>query len=209
MAILLQSVALLFSVLVTTWALPSPVELVPRACTTVNVNAISKLNKATPNVSQNDSLFKLHRNGGSNSNTIKSVVSFTGIPQGATGCLLQIDLPKLPTQSIPTPIASGSSQSDVWLIKNPPVSDPNDIGFIYKYTWNKPPVKDQFVSTTQFPTDSPSDPYKTYLWSGTCKSVLSFQFELSDWQQGAGDVNFYNFFGGKYTPIGFQLVHSC
>jgi hypothetical protein len=201
---------LLLSSFASVWAVPTPVgELAPRACTTANVNNISKLSKATPNDPFNSSLFKLHRNGGANSNTIKSVVTFTDIPQGATGCMLQIDLPQLPTQSIPTPIASGSSQSDVWLIKNPAQANPADYGYIYQYTWNKPPIKDQFVSTTIFPTSSPSDAYKTYMWSGTCKQVMSFQFELSDWQQGSGDVNFYNFFGGKYTPIGFQLVYNC
>ena len=210
MAISLYGRVLLLSIFALTGATPTPVgELAPRACTTANINTISKLDKATPDDPFNTSLFSLRRTGGPNSNTIKSVVSFTGIPQGATGCMLQIDLPKLPTQSIPTPIASGSSQSDVWLIKNPPQSNPSEIGYIYRYTWNNPPTKDPFVATTIFPTGLPTDAFKTYLWSGTCKDVMSFQFELSDWQQGSGEVSFYNFFGGKYTPIGFQLVYNC
>jgi hypothetical protein len=198
-----------------TWvsAVPTPVELSPRACSTVGPSNISRLTKSTPNDYLNGLLFALHRNGGANSNTIKSVVSFSYIPAGATGCMLEIDIPKLPTQNTPGPIASGTgTQSDVWLLTNPPRDNPYDNGFIYQYSWNNPPVKSQFVSTTIFPVGTPTDgPYKTYMWSGTCKQTLSFQFELSDWQQGSGDVNFYTSMGGKsgLTPIGFKMVYNC
>jgi hypothetical protein len=194
-------------------ATPTPVELVPRACSTVGTANISKLNKTQPNDYLNGQQFVLQRTGGPNSNTIKSVVSFSYIPPGATGCMLQINIPQLPIRNEPVPIASGTGvQSDVWLITNPPRDSPYDNSYIYEYSWNKPPVKSQFVSTTPFPTGSPTDgPYKTFLWSGTCKQTLSFQFELSDWQQGSGDVHFYNTLGGKsgLVPIGFSMVYNC
>ena len=127
--------------------------------------------------------------------------------------MLQINIPKLPIQNNPGPIASGTgTQSDVWLLTNPPRDSPYDNSFIYEYSWNKPPVKSQFVSTTIFPTGSPTqEAYKTFMWSGTCKQTLSFQFELSDWQQGSGDVDFYNTLGGKIglIPIGFSMVYNC
>lgn len=204
---------LVVSILTFTSAVPTPAELVPRSCSTLGPANISRLSKAAPNDYLNGQTFALHRNGGPNSNTLKSVVSFAYIPPGATGCMLQIDIPKLPTQNNPGPIASGTgTQADVWLIDNPSRSNPYDNGFIYEYSWNKPPVKSQFVSTTIFPTGSPtSGPYKTYMWSGTCKQQLSFEFELSDWQQGSGDVNFYDTMGGKQglTPIGFIMVYNC
>jgi hypothetical protein len=206
-------VLLLVSILNLVYAVPTPAELAPRSCSTLGPANISKLNKAAPNDYINGALFTLHRNGGSNSNTIKSVVSFSYIPPGATGCMLQIDIPKLPTQNNPGPIASGTgTQSDVWLITNPPQDNPYNTQYLYEYSWNKPPIKSQFVSTTIFPVGSPTDsPYKTFMWSGTCKQQLSFQFELSDWQQGSGDVNFYDTMGGKQglTPIGFTMVYNC
>lgn len=193
-------------------AVPTPAELAPRACSTVGPVNISKLDKSAPDSKNNGLVFALHRNGGANSNTVKAVVSFSFIPPGATGCMLQIDLPRLPTQNNPGPIASGTgTQSDVWLLKNPPVSNPYDYSFVYDYTWNHPPQKNQFVSTTIFPTGIPTDPYKTFMWSGTCQQTMSFQFELSDWQQGSGDVNFFNTLGGKVglTPIGFSMIYNC
>jgi hypothetical protein len=206
-------VLLFVSILTLASAVPTPAELAPRACATLGPANISNLNKTMPNDYINGQTVRLHRNGGPNSNTIKSVVSFAFIPPGATGCMLQINIPKLPTQNNPGPIASGSgTQSDVWLITNPPRDNPYDFGFIYEYSWNKPPVKSQFVSTTIFPNQSPTDaPYKTFMWSGTCKQQLSFQLELSDWQQGSGDVEFFNTLGGKIglTPIGFSLVYNC
>lgn len=208
-----QCAFLLVSILTLTSAVPTPAELAPRACSTLGPANISRLNKTAPNEYLNGQTFALHRDGGANSNTIKSVVSFAFIPPGATGCMLQIDIPKLPTGNNPGPIASGTgTQADVWLVTNPPRSNPYDFGFIYEYSWNKPPVKNQFVSTTIFPTGSPTDaPYKTFMWSGTCQQQLSFQFELSDWQQGSGDVNFFDTLGGKQglTPIGFSMVYNC
>ncbi len=214
MTLSLQHCVLLFvSFLSLACAAPTPEELVPRSCITVGPVNISKLNKTAPNDYLNGPLFALHRNGGPNSNTIKSVVSFAYIPPGSTGCMLQIDIPKLPTRNTPGPIATGTgTQADAWLITNPPRSNPFDNGFIYEYSWNNPPVKSQFVSTTIFPTGSPTDaPYKTYMWSGTCKQQLSFEFDLSDWQQGSGDVNFFDTTGGKsgLTPIGFTMVYNC
>jgi len=206
-------VLLFLSLLALVSAVPTPAELSPRACSTMGPATISRLNKTTPNDNLNGLTFALHRNGGANSNTIKSVVSFTYIPPGATGCMLQIEIPQLPTPNNPGPIASGTgTQSDVWLITNPPTTNPYDNSFIYHYSWNSPPIKSQFVSTTIFPVGSPTDaPYKTFMWSGTCKQTLSFQFELSDWQQGSGDVNFYDTTGGKQglVPIGFRLVFNC
>lgn len=210
MAISFYVRALILSIFALASAVPTPVgELAPRACTTANVFNIAKLNKATPDTTENSSYFRLRREGGPNSNTIKSVISFTYIPPGATGCMLQIDIPRLPNYYNQNPIANGSSQADVWTVKNPPRENPYEYGYIFEYTWNNPPVKDQFVATTIFPTESPSEPFKTYLWSGTCQQTMSFLFELSDWQQGPGHVGFYNTWGSKYTPIGFQLVYNC
>jgi hypothetical protein len=131
--------------------------------------------------------------------------------------MLQIDLPRLPNEANPAgiPFASGTgTQSDVWLISNPPRDNPDDAGFVNEYTWNNPPARNQFVSTTIFPPGSPTEPYLTFLWSGRCERTLSFEFVLSDWQQGSGDVNFYDSLGGrsgKYVipPIGFSMVYNC
>lgn len=154
----------------------------------------------------------LNRTGGANSNTIKAVVSFGDIPLGATGCMLEIDIPKLPANNVYEPIAGGDSQADVWLIKQPAGYTPAEYWYVYEWSWNKPPVKDQFVSTVIFPTTNPTDgPLKRYLWSGTCSPTMSFQFELSDWQQGAGWVNYFTSVGGKLTttPINFNMVYNC
>ena len=196
-----------------TSAVPTPAELAPRDCRKQPLINVSKLNKAAPDEYFNGPQFTLNRTGGPNSNTIKSVVSFSYIPVDATGCMLEIDLPKLPMNYWQTEtIAGGASQADVWLIKQPAGYTPGQNYYVYEWSWNKPPVKDQFVSTVIFPTTNPTDgPYKTYLWSGKCSPTMSFQFELSDWQQGAGWVNFYSTPGGKLTlvPIGFNMVYNC
>jgi len=201
------SLLLTISLLSLSGALPAPapdatLNLVPRACSTIGpaiINALSKASPDTPNTSQP---FRLARTGGPNSNTIKSAITFEYIPQGAgaTGCMLQIQFPALTTDN---QIASGTgTQADVWSTQ--PFTDGSN-------TWNHPPVKDQFVATTIFPTQKSSQVFKTILASNSCSPTMSYLLELSGWQQGAGSVQFYNSLGGKQglQPIGFSMIFNC
>jgi hypothetical protein len=212
---LLQYLLLVTSIVSLVTGTPTPASLAPRACSTVGSANINILDKNAPDTKTNGQVFALRRTGGRDSNTLKSVVSFTYIPQGATGCMLQIDLPAQPSRTSPDGLASGTgTQSDVWLLKKPAGTggpNPWNPPSIYGYTWNSPPEKSQFVSTTFFPPGKPTDPYKTFLWSGTCDPTMSFQFELSDWQQGSGDVRFYNHLGGKegLVNFGFSMIYNC
>ncbi|MCJ1361018.1 hypothetical protein MMC16_000114 [Acarospora aff. strigata] len=183
-------------------AAPAPdatAELVPRACSTLGPSNINVLRKAFPDAPSTGQTFELARTGGPNSNTIKSGVTFEHIPAGATGCMLQIEFPPLTSDN---QIASGTgTQADVWS------TSPAGPGV----TWNNPPVKNQFVATTIFPTGKTTQGFKTILASNSCSPTMSFLFELSDWQQGAGSVKFYNSLGGKQglQPIGFSMIFNC
>jgi len=194
---------LFLSLLSLSYALPAAApdataDLVPRACSTLGPS-LNVLHKATPDTSSLGPTFELARTGGPNSNTIKTVVTFNYIPAGATGCMLQLQFPPLTSDN---QIASGTgTQADVWSTK------PADPGA----TWNHPPVKDQFVATTIFPTQKNAQGFKTILASNSCSPTMSFLFELSDWQQGAGHVKFDNSLGGKQglQPIGLSMIFNC
>lgn len=171
---------------------PDAAALVPRACTTVGPSHINVLQRSDPNRPHRGNTFNLTRSGGSNQAI--SVVTFANIPAGATGCMLRFDLPRLER---PNQIASGEAiQSDVWSV----APDPNGVS-----TWNNPPARDQFVATTRFPTGTTESAFSTYLASNTCSPTMSFLFELSSWQQGAGSVVFDNNPG----YLGFSMVFNC
>jgi len=195
---------LLLSLISLSYALPAPApdataDLVPRSCITLAPSKISILRKAYPDTPSTGSTFGLARTGGANSNTIESVVTFDYIPAGSTGCMLQ---PQYPPLASDNQIASGTgTQADVWSTK------PSGLGA----TWNNPPVKDQFIATTIFPTQKSTQVFKTILASNSCSPTMSFLFQLSDWQQGAGYVDFYNTLGGKQGlhPIGFSMIFDC
>ena len=179
----------------------SPAELAPRACTTIGAT-INILKKGEPDNPSNGRIFNIVRTGTPLRNEYISVVTFTNIPQGSTGCMLKVSWPP---HQYPNMIASGPSlQADVWTV----APDPNGVA-----TYNHPPARDQFVSTLIFPTAKTDQSFETYLYSSTCKPTMSFLFEHSTWQQDpdGGSVRFYNTPGGEagLPPQGFSLVYNC
>jgi hypothetical protein len=169
------------------------VPLEQRACTTIQPTSIDVLNQAHPNTPSLGTQFTLGRTSSRTDNII-STLTFENIPHGATGCMINILIPVL---TEPNEIASGTAtQADVWTVQPWTTSSPP--------TFNKPPVRNQFVSTTIFQTGVTSSPYATVLESNSCSPVMSLLFELSTWQQGSGFVNFAN-----SPAIGFSLTFNC
>ena len=196
----------------------TPIDLIPRACSTLSPQPITGLDASQPNSAIHTGEFRLNRTltPSGYKNTFSTVLTFNFIPDHATGCMLRFQLPKL---SVPNQIASaspdysGGFQADVWTYQ----ADPLGLS-----TWANPLQRGQFVSTVIFPTRTTDAPYETYIWSGTCPQggpgtsqpyggTLSFLFEGSTWQQLSGGVRFFNTLGGKQglVPIGFSLVFNC
>ncbi|OXV06749.1 hypothetical protein Egran_05484 [Elaphomyces granulatus] len=185
---LTSSLVLITAALSTAVAVP----LEQRACTTIQPTSIDVLNKANPNTASLGKQFTLGRTSGTDN--IISTLTFENIPHGATGCMINILIPDL---TKPNEIASGTAtQANVWTVQPWTTSSPP--------TYNKPPVRNAFVSTTIFPTGVTTSPYATVLESNSCSPVMSFLFELSTWQQGSGSVNFAN-----SPAIGFSLTFNC
>ena len=175
---------------------PTPSDLVPRACTTIQPSFISYFSRDSPTTSNPDSHYVLSRTGGPNSNTYETVFRFDNIPAGSTGCQLQL---QWPARAI---LGSGATDTQLYGVQGQ-VSEAT--------TWANPPVKGTLWASIQFPTQSSDQPYKTIVQSNTCpeSGSVSFLLELSDWQTGAGAVDFYqrNFYPSEAQ--GFTLVYDC
>ncbi|MCJ1245654.1 hypothetical protein MMC30_002858 [Trapelia coarctata] len=202
---ILQTLAVTLTALSTlTSSAPTPEgspTLEKRTCATQGPSIIDVLRASTGDNASPGQLFTLDREGSPPYDTINSAITFEYIPPGATGCMLQLEFPPLTTDN---QIASGTAtQADVWSTK--PWNNTN------LPTYNHPPVKDQFVSTTIFPTQKSTTGTKTILVSNSCSPQMSFFFELSNWQRGTGTVNFFNSLGGKQglQPIGFSMIYNC
>ncbi|KAL2869599.1 uncharacterized protein BJX67DRAFT_333499 [Aspergillus lucknowensis] len=170
--------------------------LTTRACATVTPSVIDVLRISTPDNASPGQQFTLSRAGSPVSQTQKSALSFD-IPEGAIGCMLQIQIPVLTRDN---QIASGDTQADIWTTQ-PWTSSQLP-------TWRNPPQRDQFVSTFRFETQKTTTPFQTVLHSNSCSTTMSYLVELSDWQGGEGSVDFYNSPGGS-EGIGFSMVYNC
>lgn len=183
---------------------PSPVDLVPRACSSLGPSPIDVLQASDPNTPSVTGAFRLERTN--SVDDVSTALTFNYIPAGATGCTLHVIFPP----HTPGAIASGTAtQADVWL------ASPDRYG---TSTWNNPPQKQQHVSTVIFPAEGSTDTFETNLWAGNCPvpptpdgGTLTFLFELSTWQQGNGSVSFFNSLGGKQglQAEGFSLIFNC
>ncbi|RAL09389.1 uncharacterized protein BO97DRAFT_407739 [Aspergillus homomorphus CBS 101889] len=168
-------------------------EVVPRACTTILPSSIDVLDSANPNTANVGQRFTLRRSGSPASNNKISAFTFTNIPAGATGCTLQVNVPALTTAN---QIAWGSNQAEFWTT--------NAWTAANAPTWNNPPTRGQMVSTFQFPTGVTTTPTQQNLASNTCSNTMSFLALLSDWQSGAGQVDFM-----QGADLGFKLIYNC
>ncbi|PYH92413.1 hypothetical protein BO71DRAFT_400572 [Aspergillus ellipticus CBS 707.79] len=191
------SISAVLAVLASTaLAAPTPAgDLIPRACTTIAPTIIDILDVSTPNTPSPGQHFSLARTP--NTNTRVSAITFNNIPAGATGCMLEIDIPALAQDN---QIASGDSQADIW------TTSPWDSSSLP--TWNNQPALREMVSTFTFPTQKNTNPFHTVLASNTCSSTMSFLARLSTWQTHEGHVDFQNLIGGA-NPIGWSLVYNC
>ncbi|KAE8372209.1 hypothetical protein BDV26DRAFT_286145 [Aspergillus bertholletiae] len=177
-------------------AVPTPAELLPRACTTVAPSYINILDAANPNTPYPGQQFTLERGGSPLSDNKISVVTFANLPAGATGCQLAIELPPLSKDQI----APGDIQADVR--NSSPVVDSS------VPTYNNPPQKGNIVSTYIFPEGPTTQSAKTILVSNTCSTTMSWLVQLSEWQTTGGSVNFANT-AGNGGNIGFSLIYNC
>jgi hypothetical protein len=198
---MLKPVVLFSLLLAAATASPTPTEdLVPRACGTLGPSVIDVLRVSTPDNASPGQQFTVSRAGYPPYNTQISAITFNYIPQGATGCMLEIDIPVL-TQ--PNQIAEGATQVDIW------TTDPWDWHSLP--TYNRPPKRREMVGTYIFPTQPTTEESKRIIASNTCSDTMSFLVELSNWQTQSGSVNFYNTLGGKQgiVPIGFRMIFNC
>lgn len=164
-------------------------DLVPRACTTIQPSFISYLDSAHPNQANSGLHYRLSPTGGSGSNKITTVMRFDSIPAGSTGCMFQYAYPANKA------LGTGATQADLFGTKDP-VSSANN--------WNNKPVKTTKWASLEFPNYKIQGPFKTVLMSNTCQESVSFLLELSDWQQQAGNVDFY-----QQAGEGFEMVYNC
>ncbi len=111
------------------------------------------------------------------------------IPSGSTGCMLQYSYPANKA------LGTGAMQVDLFGTKDP-VSSANN--------WNNKPVKTTRWGSLQFPNYKSPNPFKMMIMSNACSPSMSFLLELSDWQQQAGNVDFY-----QQAGQGFEMVHNC
>ncbi|EAW11092.1 uncharacterized protein ACLA_067290 [Aspergillus clavatus NRRL 1] len=196
-----KSIALFGLLLAGASAVPTPTEdLVPRACSTLGPSTIDVLRVSTPDNASPGLQFTLSRAGSPVYNTQVAALTFEYIPTGATGCMLEIDIPPLAQVN---QIAQGATQVDIW------TTDPWNWNNLP--TWNHPPTKRSMVGTYIFPTQQTTTTSKTIVMSNTCDNIMSFQVELSGWQNQEGSVNFFNTLGGKVglVPIGFRMIYNC
>ena len=189
----------------------SPADLVPRACSTRSPT-IYQISAAAPNDIVVAGSTRVERTGPPYQDSVSTVLSFNGFPDGATGCQLTFTIPKSNVAvATANPDYSGAFQADVWLVKarGPP-------------SWNTSPFKQQMVSTLQFPTKPTTSVYSTIVWAGNCPSnnvprdgpyasQIQFLIEGSTWQQLAGTANLYNSVGGNSVGAasGFTIVYNC
>ncbi|KAK1149620.1 hypothetical protein N8T08_005169 [Aspergillus melleus] len=135
----------LFLLITATTSTATPIDLTQRdTCTTLAPTTISILSLSAPDTPVLGTQLTLTRTTNPSRNTKSVALTFTSLPSTATGCILQLAVPELPTAN---EIASGpATQADIW--KTAPWGPPN------APTWKHPPVKDQMASTARFPTES-------------------------------------------------------
>ncbi|KAE8149873.1 hypothetical protein BDV25DRAFT_172543 [Aspergillus avenaceus] len=177
-------------------AVPTPSELLPRACTTLAPSAIDILDASTPSSPNTGTQFQLERTS-SRQNVKISALTFNNIPAGSTGCRLEIEFPPL-TRS--NEVAHGANGAQVWSTDPWEASSPP--------TWSQQPNKREMVGTYNFPTAQTQAPSHTVIASNSCSSTMSWLVELADWQQTEGGVDFQNSVNG-IEKTGFMLVFNC
>ncbi|KAE8386994.1 hypothetical protein BDV23DRAFT_175029 [Aspergillus alliaceus] len=193
---MIKSVALLALIFSAAIAVPTPTELVPRACTTLAPSIIDVLDAANPNTPSPGQQFTLERSGSPLKNNKIAALTFNNIPAGATGCRLELGFPPLSEGQI----APRDIQADIWS------TDPWDSSSLP--TYNHQPNKREMVATTIFPKGPTTQASHTVLASNTCSSTMSWLALLSEWQNFPGSVNFQNSIGNG-PEFGFSLVFNC
>ena len=127
--------------------------------------------------------------GGSNSNyEVRTGMKFI-IPPGATGCRLQVS--NRPKINKPYKM-EGSIDTSVFRVTD--VCD--------GHSWDKPPTPLASQPGVVYTTDWLGP--QTNAWSGNCDKQLSFLFTHSDWQTGAGELNFV-----QSSQDGFSIIYDC
>ena len=178
-----------------------------RACTKLAPSVINWLDEAAPDFHLDGNEFHIDHLTEPGYDSV-SIVTFTDIPEGATGCMLSLEVPVLVESDV---IASGqATQADVYTIT--PDNPPNA-------TWNNQPQKlTKVAETIPFPTDTTDASFSTVLYSDSCRPDMSFLFEVSQWQIDAdmsGEVGFANEMTLKYLQgqdtgvVGFYMEYDC
>ena len=161
-----------------------------RACTVLYPDVTVTFSAASPTTN----LFgvALARSGGPGTNTKKAAVAFNYVPPGATGCALHYALPAV---AAPDQFAQGASTVDVFGVDRPPSRTT---------TWNTQPRTTTQWASLNVP-EYVTGPYETVLLATTCDEARGFLFQLSDWQQQAGNVTIPQ----DPTTSGFWLTYNC
>ncbi|OAX80437.1 hypothetical protein ACJ72_05233 [Emergomyces africanus] len=130
-------------------------------------------------------------------NTWETLLTFTGIPDGATGCMLRLQMPETVEQGG----LNGTGPAvvvDVWKVGAfAPKTDSMP-------TFNHYPNLQAMVATFNVPVGG-NQPFDNILASDACSSTMSFLLRYSDWQQGEGSARWVQL----NDHFGFSLIHSC
>ena len=184
-------------------ALPS---VQPRACTKITPSSIYWVNQDAPDYDTPGNEFHISHLTTPGYDSF-SIVTFTDIPEGATGCMLEMEIPVLVEPEV---IANGpGTQLDVYTITpdNPTAVSWNNQDFTRET---------KVAETIPFPTGTTTSEFQTVLYSDSCRPAMSFLFQQSAYESNEyGEVGFANeeslvYIQGKDTgPVGFYMVYNC
>lgn len=170
-------------------AVPTAPEISKRACTDQWPDLVVTISATAVEYG----LITLSRSDGPGSNNRVAGITFNNVPAGATGCMLNF---RIPPVTSPNQFAVGSNTFDVWGVSSPITSST---------TWNTLPQRTTQWATMNMPEWVQPDPFQTVLMSNTCSQTMSFLLQLSDWQQGAGEVHIPQ----DGVQYGFWLTYNC
>ena len=188
--------SLLFPLLATSLAaaLPAPDPTVEkRACATQTPDIVLTFSASVPSI--NYPGIKMARSGGPGTNNQKAGITFSNIPNGATGCALHYALPAVTRPDQYVVPATGANNFDVYGVATP-VSRTT--------TWANQPATTTKWASQNVPNYA-SGPFVTILLATTCDQAGSFLLQLSDWQQNAGSITIPQ----NPPTSGFYLTYNC
>ncbi|OJD13997.1 hypothetical protein AJ78_05610 [Emergomyces pasteurianus Ep9510] len=158
------------------------------------------LNSSLPDTIIEGSKFMIQRTWDGKNNYINSLITamtFTNIPQTATGCTLKLTIPSITIESMlgegpATLFGVWSTEPWTRLSREAP-------------TYARRPLFGELLSTIDLPTQVTSDQMEAIIATNICSETMSFWMEHINWQPAEGWVHWQH----GNNSIGFRLVYNC